>query len=430
MPNQPDFTRFGTTRVGFPARVEFPAFKIRSNLVVRVRSLLRFLAQMVILGLAAAFVVTAIWPNLMARQNPVAVTAPASTPVPAPASVVAPVVPAAGPASYALAVERAAPAVVNINTAKVVTEQLHPLMRDPFFRQFFGENVTPRKRLETSLGSGVIISGKGYVLTNEHVIRQADAIRVSLRDGRMADADIIGADPDTDLAVLRIKLSGLPEIALANSERVQVGDVVLAIGNPFGVGQTVTMGIVSATGRNQLGINTFENFIQTDAAINPGNSGGALVDAEGRLIGINTAIFSQSGGSVGIGFAIPTSLAKGVMEQIIAHGRPLRGWLGFIAQAVTPQLADALGLSREIQGLVVTDIVANAPAHRAGLRPGDVIYAIDGKKMSDAREILMAISNHKPGDRLTLGIVREGQKVDLDAVTIERPDSIASARVR
>jgi serine protease DegS len=385
---------------------------------------------MVILGLAAAFVVKTIWPDFSARQQPA--PEPANvTNLPTPTTREPfPVAPAPGPASYAKAVEHAAPTVVNVNTAKIVTEQLHPLMRDPFFRQFFGGDVTPRRRLETSLGSGVIISEKGYVLTNEHVIREADAIRVSLRDGRSADAEIIGTDPDTDLAVLRIKLSGLPEIKLANSERVQVGDVVLAIGNPFGVGQTVTMGIVSATGRNQLGINTFENFIQTDAAINPGNSGGALVDAEGRLIGINTAIFSQTGGSVGIGFAIPTSLAKGVMEQILAHGRPLRGWLGFVAQAVTPQLTAALDLDRDTQGLVVTEIVANAPARRAGLRPGDIIYAIDGKQTLDARQILMAISDHKPGDRLTLGITREGRKMTLEAVAGERPEALARTRVR
>jgi serine protease DegS len=385
---------------------------------------------MVVLGLAAAFVIETIWPDLSARQQPAIAPADSAAPS-APAVPESPgIAPAPGPASYAGAVERAAPAVVNINTAKVVTEQIPPLMRDPFFRQFFGGDITPRKRLETSLGSGVIISEKGYVLTNEHVVRGADAIRVSLRDGRTAEANVIGSDPDTDLALLRIKLSGLPTIALANSERVQVGDVVLAIGNPFGVGQTVTMGIVSATGRNQLGINTFENFIQTDAAINPGNSGGALVDAEGRLIGINSAIFSQSGGSVGIGFAIPTGLAKGVMDQILAHGRPLRGWLGFVAQAVTPQLAAALDLDRDTQGLVVTEIVANAPAHRAGLRPGDVIHAIDGKKTVDAREILMAISNHKPGDRLTLGITREGRKMTLEAVAGERPEALAGTRVR
>jgi S1-C subfamily serine protease len=206
--------------------------------------------------------------------------------------------------------------------------------------------------------------------------------------------------------------------------------VVLAIGNPFGVGQTVTMGIVSATGRNQLGINTFENFIQTDAAINPGNSGGALVDANGNLIGINTAIFSQSGGSVGIGFAIPTTLAKGVMEQIVAHGRPLRGWLGFVAHRLTPQLADAFGLDRKLEGLIVTDVVQGAPADRAGLQPGDIIYAIDGKKVSDAREMLMRISAHRPGDRMTLSLYREGKQLTLNAAAGERPEALARTRVQ
>jgi len=253
------------------------------------------------------------------------------------------------------------------------------------------------------------------------VIGGADAIQVFLRDGRSATAKVIGGDPETDLAVLKIDLKNLPAITLGKSERVRVGDVVLAIGNPFGVGQTVTMGIVSATGRSALGINTFENFIQTDAAINPGNSGGALVDAHGNLIGINTVIFSQTGGSVGIGFAIPTSLAKGVMEQIIEHGRPLRGWLGIEAQMLTPELLEAFGLKKGTEGLVITALYRDGPAHKAGVEPGDILVAIDGKKIVDAREVLLVISNHKPGEHVRLDLIREGKPFSVNAVAAERP---------
>jgi len=267
----------------------------------------------------------------------------------------------------------------------------------------------------------VIFSDQGYILTNHHVIGGADAIQVFLRDGRSTTAKVIGSDPETDLAVLKIDLKNLPAITLGKSERVRVGDVTLAIGNPFGVGQTVTMGIVSATGRSALGINTFENFIQTDAAINPGNSGGALVDARGNLIGINTAIFSQTGSSVGIGFAIPTSLAKDVMEQIIKHGRPLRGWLGIEAQTLTPELLDAFGFKKGTEGLVITALYRNGPAHKAGVEPGDVLVAINGKKIGDARETLLAISNHKPGERIRLDLIRDGKPLTIEAIAAERP---------
>jgi serine protease DegS len=331
-----------------------------------------------------------------------------------------------GPVSYAAAVERAAPAVVSITTAKVVAVQQNPLLNDPFFRQFFGQVPgTTRKRVENSLGSGVIFSNQGHILTNHHVIRGADAIKVFLRDGRSAEAKVIGSDPETDLAVLRIELANLPSLTFGKSDYLRVGDVVLAIGNPFGVGQTVTMGIVSATGRSALGINTFENFIQTDAAINPGNSGGALVDAHGNLVGINTAIFSQTGGSVGIGFAIPTSLAKGVMEQIIAHGRPQRGWLGFEAQALTPDLTEALGLQKGTAGLVITTLYRNGPAHKAGAQPGDALVAIDGKKTDDPREVLLAISGHKPGEKIRLDVVRDGKPLVIVATAGERPGNLA-----
>ncbi len=377
------------------------------------RKLVVFIAQAITLGLALAFLLTLFWPGLLRREaTPLEVREAAElTPLPA-----------GGPVSYAAAVERAAPAVVNINTAKVVTVQPNPLFKDPVFQQFFGRGQdSPRKRVERSLGSGVIFSDQGHILTNHHVIGGADAIQVFLRDGRSAAAKVIGGDPETDLAVLKIDLKNLPAITLGKSERVRVGDVALAIGNPFGVGQTVTMGIVSATGRSALGINTFENFIQTDAAINPGNSGGALVDAHGNLIGINTAIFSQTGGSVGIGFAIPTSIAKGVMEQIITHGRPLRGWLGIEAQVLTPELLEAFGLKKGSEGLVITTLYRNGPAHKAGVEPGDVLVAIDGKKTGDAREVLLAISSHKPGERIKLELMREGKPLTIEAIAGERP---------
>ena len=382
---------------------------------MRLRPVLSYLAQAIVLGLAIAFLVTYFWPEIARREVPTVElrqTAPAAV-----------TRPANGPSSYAAAVDKASSAVVNINTAKVVTVRPHPFFDDPVFRQFFGgadDLITPRKRVETSLGSGVIMSEQGFILTNHHVIQGADAIQVSLQDGRLAQAKLVGSDPDTDVAVLKIDMKKLPVITLGHSDNLRVGDVVLAIGNPFGVGQTVTMGIVSATGRNKLGINTFENFIQTDAAINPGNSGGALVDAEGNLVGINTAMFSRSGGYQGIGFAIPTSLAEDVMKEILQHGRPVRGWLGVEAQAITPQIARALELD-DTRGVVVVGVVRGGPAHRAGLQPGDVIVAIDGKKIAEARQALLAISSRKPGSRVKLEVLRNGKSLTLEATAIERP---------
>jgi serine protease DegS len=377
---------------------------------------LSYIAQAVVLGLAIAFIVTYLWPEIARHETPAVDVR--QTPAPLPA-----IHPASGPYSYSAAVDRASPAVVNINTAKVVTVRTHPFFDDPIFRQFFGnpkDLITPRKRIETSLGSGVIMSDKGYILTNHHVIKSADAIQVSLQDGRMAEAKVVGGDPETDIAVLKINLKKLPVITLGRSDGLRVGDVVLAIGNPFGVGQTVTMGIVSATGRNKLGISTFENFIQTDAAINPGNSGGALIDAEGNLVGINTAIFSRSGGNQGIGFAIPTSLAESIMQEILQHGRPLRGWLGVEAQAITPQIAKAFELEKN-EGVVVVGVMRDGPAHRAGIQPGDVIISIDGKKITEARQALLAISSRKPGSRVKIEVLRNGEQVRLEAVAIERP---------
>ena len=384
------------------------------------RQILPYLAQAVVLGLAIAFVVLYFWPEIAGQD---ATTVEIRQTVPETSNR-----PANGPYSYAQAVDRASPAVVNINTAKVVTVRPHPFFDDPAFRQFFGggENlITPRKRVESSLGSGVIMSEQGYILTNHHVIRGADAIQVSLQDGRMVQAKVVGSDPETDVAVLKIDLKRLPVMTLGHSDSLRVGDVVLAIGNPFGVGQTVTMGIVSATGRNKLGINTFENFIQTDAAINPGNSGGALIDAEGNLVGINTAIFSRSGGNQGIGFAIPTSLAQSVMQEILEHGRPLRGWLGIEAQMITPQIARALEL-KDTAGVVVVGVVRGGPAHSAGLQPGDVLVAIDGRKITEAREALLTISGHKPGSRVKMEVLRDGKSLVLEATAIERPAQAAT----
>jgi len=331
---------------------------------------------------------------------------------------------AEGPVSYSDAVKAAAPAVVNVNTEKVVTVRNHPFFNDPLFRQFFGDMIVGggenRKRVENSLGSGVIISPQGYILTNNHVIEGADAIQVSLQDGRTARARVIGVDPETDIAVLKIDLDDLPVIHLGDSDRLEIGDVVLAIGNPFGVGQTVTMGIVSATGRSQLGINTFENFIQTDAAINPGNSGGALVDAHGNLIGINTAIFSRSGGYQGIGFAIPTSMARNVMEQIIEHGRAVRGWIGFEGHALNEHLAESLGLDIS-EGVIITGIVRNSPAHKAGLEPGDIIVGVDERAVKDGREALLAITAKRPGDTVDLRVIRDNRQMTVTTTTMARP---------
>lgn len=382
------------------------------------RNLLTFLAQSVVVGLMAAALLYAFKPELFRDESPAVVEVRESerngTPSAAPAS---------GPVSYADAVDRAAPAVVNIYSAKVVREPLHPLFNDPLFRQFFGDRIGPqRERLQTSLGSGVIISPQGYILTNNHVVGNADEIQVMLADGRDYSAEIVGSDPETDLSVLRIEADELPVIVLGEAESLRVGDVVLAIGNPYGVGQTVTQGIVSATGRTQLGISTFENFIQTDAAINPGNSGGALINAHGELIGINTAIFSRSGGSQGIGFAIPESLARDVMKQIIENGQVVRGWLGIEAQDLTPQLAESFGLD-STDGVLIAGVLRGGPADQAGLQPGDVLVGLNGKPVKDARRAMNAIAASRPGSQLQIQAVRRGQPVELVAEIGRRPQA-------
>ena len=321
------------------------------------------------------------------------------------------------PGSFRAAAGRAMPAVVNILTTKAVRKR-HPLSRDPFFRKFFGERDEDED--QNSLGSGVIVSTQGYILTNYHVVEAADEIQVVLPDGRKAAAKVVGTDPETDLAVIRIDLDKLPVVALGQMEQAKVGDVVLAIGNPFGVGQTVTMGIISALGRNNLHINHFENFIQTDAAINFGNSGGALIDTNGNLLGINSAIYSQTGGSVGIGFAIPVSTAKSVLEAIIRDGHVIRGWIGVESQEITPELAQSFGLKRE-SGAIIAGVVRNGPADKAGMRPGDILLSVDGKPVADTNEMLNLIAQLQPGGQSTMRVLRKSRETDLQLTVGKRP---------
>ena len=325
-----------------------------------------------------------------------------------------------GPVTYADAVTRAAPAVANLYTTKVVNKNARPLFEDPQFRHFFGDNAPKQKRMESSLGSAVLMSPEGYLLTNNHVVTGADQIVVALKDGRETLARVIGSDPETDLAVLKIDLKDLPSITIGRSDTLRIGDIALAIGNPFGVGQTTTMGIISATGRNQLGLNNYEDFIQTDAAINPGNSGGALVDANGNLTGINTAIFSKSGGSQGIGFAIPINLAMEVMKAIIEHGQVIRGWLGIEVQPLTADLAESFGLSGR-PGIVVAGIFRDGPAQKAGLQLGDVILSIDGAPASDGRRSMNQVARIKPSDKISIQVMRNGKELNLTAEVGLRP---------
>jgi Do/DeqQ family serine protease len=325
------------------------------------------------------------------------------------------------PASYADAAKRAVPSVVHVFTTQEVRTPNNPFLNDPFFRHFFGDRFGEQTQRRSSLGSGVIVSPDGYILTNNPVVEAADEIEVALNDGRKFRAKAIGTDPESDLAVLKITTDGkLPAITFAPIDSLRVGDIVLAVGNPFGVGQTVTSGIVSALGRSHLGINTFENFIQTDAAINPGNSGGALVDANGSLVGINAAIYSQSGGSMGIGFAIPISLARTVMEQIIKSGSVTRGWVGVEVQEVTPELAEAFRL-RGTDGALIAGVMRNSPADRAGIKPGDLLLAIDGKPVRDAQAMLAQIAALAPGKSARFALRREGQDIDLPISIGKRP---------
>jgi serine protease DegQ len=323
-------------------------------------------------------------------------------------------------ASYSEAVNRAAPAVVSILTSKAVKAPQHPFFNDPLFRRFFGDGSGEESQRSSGLGSGVIVNARGYILTNHHVVEAADEIEVALSNGKKLRAKIIGTDQETDLAVLQVDAAELPAITFGEADKLKVGDVVLAIGNPFGVGQTVTMGIVSALGRSGLQINTYENFIQTDAAINPGNSGGALTDASGNLIGINTAIYSRSGGSMGIGFAIPVSTAKQVMEQIIASGAVTRGWIGVEAQEITSELAESFRLP-STAGALIAGVLKGAPADRAGLRPGDILTAIDTKPVGSPTDMLNIVAGLAPGKTVNIRIRRDQKDVDIPVEVGKRP---------
>ena len=319
------------------------------------------------------------------------------------------------PGSFRLAAQKSSAAVVSINTSKAAKNSPHG--NDPWFNFFFGEQGN---QPQVGLGSGVIVDANGYILTNNHVVENADEIEVILNDSRRARAKVIGTDPDSDLAVLKIDLDRLPAIVLGNSDTLQVGDQVLAIGNPFGVGQTVTGGIVSALGRNQLGINTFENFIQTDAAINPGNSGGALVDTNGNLMGINTAIYSRSGGSMGIGFAIPVSTAKLVLEGIVKDGQVTRGWIGVEPNELSPELAETFGVKAQA-GVIITGVLQNGPAALSGIRPGDVIVRVAGKPINNVSELLTSVAALKPGAASKFNVLRREEKIELDVTPGVRP---------
>ena len=379
-------------------------------------------AEFVTITLAVVFVITLIRPDWNPwRRNVVEIRESASTP----GGLVA-VGSSAPKASYAEASKRGMISVVNISSSRdVKIPANHPLANDPLFRRFFGQpnGDDEGPEIRGSLGSGVIVNADdkgGYVLTNDHVVAGSKDIQVSFADGRVLAAKVVGTDPESDLAVLRIEGKGLTPITLGQSEKAQVGDVVLAIGDPFGVGQTVTMGIVSALGRNRLGVNRYENFIQTDAAINPGNSGGALVDINGNLIGINSVIYSRTGGSLGIGFAIPVSMAKDVMEQIIAEGSVTRGYIGISPQDITPELAESLKL-KLARGALVAQVVRGSPADKAGVKAGDVITAIEGKGIQDSVVAMAVIAGLKPGKDVKFQLTRSEKAIDIAINVAKRP---------
>jgi serine protease DegQ len=377
-------------------------------------------AQAVTVLLAIMFIVVTLKPQWLQRQGQF------GKQLAAPIVALREVAPGAGsrPAiasSYADAAQRAMPAVVNVFSGKGGSPPPNPHAKDPLFRYFFGnpKNQQAPDEPATNLGSGVIVSSEGYILTNQHVVDGADEIEVALSDGRRTNAKVIGVDPETDLAVLKINMTNLPAITLGRMEQARVGDIVLAIGNPFGVGQTVTMGIISALGRNHLGINTFENFIQTDAPINPGNSGGALIDVSGNLLGINTAIYSRSGGSLGIGFAIPVSTARSVLESIITTGTVTRGWIGVEPQDVTPAIAESFGLAQK--GTIVAGVLQGGPADKAGIKPGDVLLDVNGEEITDTTRLLNVIAQIKPGTDAKVHLMRKNKEMQLLVTIGKRP---------
>jgi serine protease DegQ len=370
-------------------------------------------SQAVTVGLALLFVVATLKPEWLqrapGRMLPQVVSVSA-------VEGAAGVVPAG---SLSAAARRASPAVVSIAASKAPAKNPHA--DDPWFRFFFGLRGAPQgQEPQRGLGSGVIVSPEGYLLTNHHVVDGADDIEVQLADGRQAQAVVVGTDPETDVAVLKINLDRLPAVVFGNSDRLEVGDIVLAIGNPFGVGQTVTSGIVSALGRNQLGINLLENFIQTDAAINPGNSGGALVDSAGNLVGINTAIFSRSGGSLGIGFAIPAATARDVMEGLIRDGKVVRGWIGVEPRDLTPDIAESLRLPVR-SGVLITGVLQDGPASTGGIRPGDVVTRIGGKPVTNTAELLNVVASLSPGSQTAIGLQRGDKAIDATVKVAQRP---------
>ena len=372
-------------------------------------------AQTVTISVAALFVVQTLKPEWLAWRQPALNGQPQVVAI----QQAAPSPEGRKVASFADAAQAALPAVVHIFTSQEVRR--HPFANDPVFRHFFGDRFGNDTQRQSGLGSGVVVSADGLVLTNNHVVESADEIEVAFHDGRKTKAKLVGADPESDLAVLRI-ISDKPltPITFATAESLRIGDVVLAIGNPFGVGQTVTSGIVSALGRTHLGINTFENFIQTDAAINPGNSGGALVDSNGHLVGINTAIYSQSGGSMGIGFAIPVSLAKNVMEQIIKSGTVTRGWIGVEVQDMTPELAESFGVKADA-GALIAGVMRGSPADKSGVKPGDVLLSVNQRPVKDAQVMLELIAALAPGEKALFGLMREGKALDVQISVGKRP---------
>lgn len=371
-------------------------------------------AQSTTIALGMLFVVVIFRPDWLTWRN--AHTGPGVTI----REVVAP--PSSAPQinSLSTAAKKAIPSVVNVFTSKEIRLPRNPLADDPIFKRFFGDQLDSRSQRVNNLGSGVIVSTDGYILTNHHVVEAADEIQVALHDGRTVPARVVGSDPETDLAVLKVNLTGLPAISFAQPDKGNVGDIVLAIGDPFGVGQTVTMGIISALGRSHLGINTFENFIQTDAAINPGNSGGALVNANGDLIGINSAIYTRTGGSQGIGFAIPVSLVIQVMDQIIKHGSVTRGWVGVEVQDLTPELAESFKLPNT-NGALIAGILKGGPADLAGVRPGDVLIDVNGKPVKDSASLLQLIATQVPGQTAQLKLVRKTKEMVAEVKIGKRP---------
>lgn len=379
-----------------------------------INKLLGFVLQSASIGLIAALLILILRPQLLDSTQPPtpsqSATATAQTGNPN----------TTGPASYHAAVEKAAPAVVNVLATRTITLPPNPLLGDPLLRELFSGEIPqqPLVHREETYGSGVILNEHGYILTNNHLVNAADEIRVTLRDGRQTNAKVIGSDPDTDLAVLKVELDNLPTLAIADSTELRIGDVVLAIGNPYGFGQTVTQGIVSATGRKQLGITTFEDFIQTDAAINPGNSGGALVNSRGELIGINSAIISNTGGSQGIGLATPVHIATHVMQELIDKGHVTRGWLGIEAQIIP---LGSLPADIATSGVLIAGVFPNGPADSVGLQPGDVIISLLGEPVSDPEGIIRSITRIDPGTSISIKVLRGWKVIEFKPIVAERP---------